>query len=313
MKLKLSLLLFALLATTACTNTSNLASDEDVTYIFPARNLGKWGFIDQRGQMVITAKYDRAESFQEGLAPVRLEVNRVRKWGFVNEKDSMVIAPQFEAAACFSEGLAAVQVGQLYGFIDHEGRMVIEPKFVDVGSFHEGMAWFEDSITRKKGFIDKEGKVAIEPVHGFVQDFRNGTAFWGEGNSCGIAGRGLMDRKGELVPGADETNVSCAPGYYIYSEDRLIFSDKDHKEGFKDRDGKVIAEPQFSRVESYKEGLAAVELDSKWGFLDHDGKMAIAPQFYSAASFSHGLARVQFDNWKMGYIDKAGKVIFKEK
>ena len=38
-----------------------------------------------------------------------------------------------------------------------------------------------------------------------------------------------------------------------------------------------------------------------------------APQFYSAASFSHGLARVQFDDWKMGYIDKAGKVIFKEK
>ena len=28
---------------------------------------------------------------------------------------------------------------------------------------------------------------------------------------------------------------------------------------------------------------------------------------------SHGLARVQFDDWKMGYFDMAGKVIFKEK
>ena len=38
------------------------------------------------------------------LTPVEI----ARKWGFINEKGQIVIQPQFDAVGTFSEGLAAV-------------------------------------------------------------------------------------------------------------------------------------------------------------------------------------------------------------
>lgn len=92
------------------------------------------------------------------------------------------------------------------------------------------------------------------------------------------------------------------------------------KWGYIDQTGKMIVPPQFFEVMPFKEGLALVGAFFKsgsingrfgnYGYIDNTGKFVIAPQFGVAFDFSDGLARIQTEDYKNGYIDKKGKVIF---
>src|SRR5579862_394911 len=50
------------------------------------------------------------------------------KWGYIDEKGKIVIEPTFESAANFTEGLAAVKANGKYGYIDRTGKFVIQPE-----------------------------------------------------------------------------------------------------------------------------------------------------------------------------------------
>jgi len=39
----------------------------------PIEVRGKWGFMDRAGKLVIEAKFEDAENFSEGLAPVKVK------------------------------------------------------------------------------------------------------------------------------------------------------------------------------------------------------------------------------------------------
>lgn len=66
---------------------------------------GKWGYIDETGKQVISAQFDLANSFSEGLAVVRVKDN----CGYINKIGKFVVQPQFSSCEDFAEGLAAVK------------------------------------------------------------------------------------------------------------------------------------------------------------------------------------------------------------
>lgn len=87
------------------------------------------------------------------------------------------------------------------------------------------------------------------------------------------------------------------------------------KYGFKDKNGKIVIEPQFTdTVFGFSEGLTAVAIgeknDRKWGFIDKTGKWIIRPSYEYAGYFSEGLGNVRV-NEKWGYINKAGQFIIR--
>src|SRR4029450_12130870 len=83
------------------------------------------------------------------------------------------------------------------------------------------------------------------------------------------------------------------------------------KFGFIDTTGKMVIKPQFSDVEPFNEGLAAVAVkQDAWGFIDKTGKFVIKPLFVYIHSFREGLASIRVgDQW--GVIDKSGKMVAK--
>src|ERR1051325_3968961 len=103
--------------------------------LYPVVVNDRWGFVDKAGKMVINPQFERAGSFSEGLAEVRLG-----RWGYVDGSGKIVINPQFDRAAGFSDGLAAVDFGGKYGYVDTAGKYVINPQFDDGASFSEGRA-----------------------------------------------------------------------------------------------------------------------------------------------------------------------------
>lgn len=80
--------------------------------------------------------------------------------------------------------------------------------------------------------------------------------------------------------------------------------------GYVNKKGLLVIKPQFSEVQNFSQGLAAVKIGDKWGYVDKAGKQRIKPEYSEAISFSQELAAVKIgDKW--GYLDKTGKVVVK--
>ena len=76
----------------------------------------KWGFIDKKGKEVIPLQYDRVDFFNGGLAKVTLN----GKTGFINKAGKEVIPLQYDDAYyIFEEGLARVEMNGKWGFISY--------------------------------------------------------------------------------------------------------------------------------------------------------------------------------------------------
>lgn len=71
---------------------------------------GKWGFMNDSGEVVIKPTYSQAKSFSNGLAAVE----RDGKWGFINRDNILVIDYQFtEVGYVNLEGLCPVRIDEL--------------------------------------------------------------------------------------------------------------------------------------------------------------------------------------------------------
>jgi len=105
--------------------------------------------------------FQRAGEFSEGLAPVALQ--QTGRWGYINRRGEIVISPKFGMAQSFSEGRAAVvdRSGK-WGYIDSSGKMVIQPKFSEAAAFLNGLAQVGLDGT-KIGYIDQDGKYVWAP------------------------------------------------------------------------------------------------------------------------------------------------------
>ncbi|MCR4662233.1 MAG: WG repeat-containing protein [Clostridia bacterium] len=79
--------------------------------------------------------------------------------------------------------------------------------------------------------------------------------------------------------------------------------------GFKDKkSNKIVIEPQYDEVFSFKEDLCCFQKDEKFGFLDRKGTIIIPAEYDIASSFSSGYACV-YKNDKCGYIDKENNIV----
>jgi hypothetical protein len=85
-----------------------------------------WGFIDTSGVLRISAEYDDAGDFAEGLAPVKS--SWFRGWGYINEEGRIVIPYRYKGAFSFDNGKAFVMEGGKKLYINNAGEVIEELK-----------------------------------------------------------------------------------------------------------------------------------------------------------------------------------------
>jgi hypothetical protein len=111
-----------------------------------------WKYINRQGKTIIRPYLldNGPDPFREGLARFK----EAGKFGFFNERGKVIIPARFAFAAPFSEGRAVFcqgcrelaegehryMQGGLWGFIDRKGRIVITPRFDKAESFQRGKA-----------------------------------------------------------------------------------------------------------------------------------------------------------------------------
>lgn len=216
--------------------------------------------------------------FSEGLAKVFVDA----KAGFINEKGEIVIEPKFKDAGRFSESLAAVEFENgKWGYINKTGNVVIEPLFDWALAFRENLALIQ--ISEKWGFIDSTGKIVVKPQFDHANNYSEGLAH-----------------------------------VQLYRE--KFYS------GYINKKGEWAIQPTFNGGQDFFQGKAIVDQDVKDDkgnykytecfLINKSGKKLKALDTCSRADFVRSFRDSNeiglfFDDYKTGYKDKAGKIIWK--
>jgi len=276
----------------------------------------KEGYIDITGKLVIPAVYDRAFDFEGGLALVcvgqfGLHMSGDHKFGFIDLNGNWAVKPTYNHLYSFSDGLAAAlnDNGKL-GFIDKTGKVVIpfqfeiNPMYMEglmpghIFKFSEGLAPMASKD--KFGYINKSGKWAIKPQFTQAWEFVDGLAVVTRGGNLKKESPGhyeIIDRTGRSVIKFGK-DVSSVESF---SEGLAAVEVEKGKEppltGFIDKSGRFVIEPKYPFVKSFSDGLAQFLLENgKWAFMDHSGNIVLSTDYFVPYGFKRGLA----------FIDKVG-------
>jgi hypothetical protein len=115
------------------------------------RTGGKYGYVDERGRLRISNRYEGAQPFSEGLAAVRL----AGKWGFVNKHDKIAIQPYYEEVTPIGGGFSMARKGKKWGLIDKNGKETTDFTYDRISRDTTGV--FVTDKGGKQGLLGKNG------------------------------------------------------------------------------------------------------------------------------------------------------------
>jgi hypothetical protein len=274
------------------------------------------GYINRKGEFVVPADYDHCRTLTEGIGCVSKyyynsnEDNDFKWESRLINKDGIPINNKiYKKAGPFYEGLASVSTnGNKYGYINTHGETIISEQYLCAHKFSEGLAAVKIQVNSKGELTrtSEQKKLAEESM------FKNETEEIYDKFT-------YIDKKGNFVFKDKNGNPKTFIDAGNFSEGlawvKVELGSKE-KYGFIDKSGEFVIKPQFSNVQDFKEGIAAVRvleednifISKKWGFVTPSGKIAIKPEYDEVENFSENLARVRL-NYKYGFIDKSGRKI----
>ena len=83
--------------------------------------------------------------------------------------------------------------------------------------------------------------------------------------------------------------------------------------GYLDTQGELPIKPQYASAGPFSDGLAAVRKDGQFVYVDKTGRVAVVPkaEVTFGGPFTRGLARVHLRGDRLGYVDRAGTVVYR--
>jgi hypothetical protein len=228
-------------------NTLFILKEAEEAHVFSdglaaVRKEGKYGFINEKGSLIIPHAYDAVLDFSEGICGVAFlagtedstyynwifidkngkkiindefeEVHEFKsglsavvkngKYGWIDKKGKFLFGNDFEECKSFSEGFAAFYKNSGWGMINQKGKIILEPSFSSIGEVHEGLAMFSLG-PNSAGYIDTTGKIIMKPVFQSASSFKNGIAYIQKNNKIS-----LIRKSGKLIC---EDQFDSAPGF----------------------------------------------------------------------------------------------------
>jgi hypothetical protein len=285
--------------------------------LFPIKQDGKWGYIDNQGKIVIPPQYQQAAEFSEGLA--QADDAFIDAEGHVAIDLSPLTKKHIQVSGPFSEGLALVikmpsmtsadDAYPFFGFINQAGEIAIPIEYYQAKTFSDGVA--NVAIRKDYFYINPKGEIvarapALVPPITSAEDFGEGLA---PGHLAGNRGSewGYYDRTGNtVIPPKFLYALPFSEGLAVAT----VFEQGRSMAGYIDKTGSFVIKPQFIDADEFSEGVAAVQRDRFWEFIDKQGLPVNS--YHSEekpGKYRGGLSQFKSGN-KIGYINKFGKVIW---
>ncbi|WP_440109008.1 WG repeat-containing protein [Paenibacillus sp. QZ-Y1] len=145
----------------------------------------EFALIDRNGQRLATYPYAYVGPLGEGLLAFQKETSG--KYGYIDERGNIRIQPQFTSAFPFSGGQAIVNTAEdyksTYGVINLQGTFIIQPTYNDIRDLGEQRLALGNAIDPEQPFIgsvyaiaDVSGRRLSEFVYRDVRNYKGGLA-----------------------------------------------------------------------------------------------------------------------------------------
>jgi hypothetical protein len=268
--------------------------------------------VNKTGKMAIPATYDDVNSFNEGLASVKLN----EKWGYIDKLGKIVIPLKYDKAKSFNCGLAAVLKSteryDLFGYIDKTGKVVIPFQFIEASNFRYGIidnsAIVMDTINYESFLINDKGTSITKGYNGMA---------WTENSNIIVRvydepkRLGVITSMDDIIVPIEFKEVALIPNDY-----RFLVSDFNDKKGVYDFKNPII--PVIYDFIIPKDSLFFVNIGGvvsnnsinggKNGIYNYEGERITEVIYDYIGAFVDNVA-VVIRNGKMGFINKQGKEI----
>ncbi|MBL4594350.1 MAG: WG repeat-containing protein [Flavobacteriales bacterium] len=306
------------------------------SYLTQARPTDKkeWGYINEKGEFIIEAKYRKCFQFSEGYAPIyegkkfffinpkgeklKTEIDNFKlfnvfgigmqgfsdgmvpikvgkKWGYLNIKGELAIGLEYEKALSFDNGFAVVRKNEDFFVINKLGEEFAVAGAVGVKHFSEGLAPYK-TLEKTFGFVGTDGKVVIKAQFTSVGYFVDGLA-WAKTIDRKV---GYIDKKGEWVI---QPKFLAAKNFD--PESGLAKVKETEKWVYTDKSGNITT-VDSDVINNFKNGLAKGKKGEKFGYYNKDGKWVIEAKFEGGRNFKNGFAAAKQDG-KWGFINEKGE------
>ena len=253
-----------------------------------------YGFILEDGSWLAPPVYEAAEHFEGGCVQVKRKVNGVSEQFLLMPDGRELLFEHDIDTRCFDGGLCPYNASR-----------------TPVAAPRPGYYWdhdYDDVTAGKWGYIDIHGKIVVEPQYTYAVGFYNG------GGERAVVAK-LID--GKLYWGAiDRTGKEVIPCTYetLYTRWGDAFAYRPYGEklyGIMDRDGNILAQPQFEFFEAYDEKhrlLTVGENEDALGVYSLELQKMIIPAEYDCIDYDDHIISCEIQNTaRMRYFNYAGE------
>lgn len=215
--------------------------------LFPYQKNDYTGFIDSSGKFVISAQYDAASDFYEGLSVV----SRNDSVFFIDKENTNIFNTVYSDASEFKNGIAPVKQNNKWFFINRRGQ-IISSAYDEINELSNSV--YVVKLNNRYGALDHFGQIIISPKFEKLGDFKNGFAYYIENGNYGFVSASGAAYKAEFEWISD------------FNEEHMAVIRQNNKYGLVNASGTKILEPLYEQIIEAKGGIYIVVQNGNYGF-----------------------------------------------
>jgi hypothetical protein len=268
---------------------------------------GKFGFANNKFEIVIPPQFDFANCFKGDYAAVMLN----NKYGMIDRTGKLVIPYKYDYIEVMGD-YVKVQLGNAYGFLNLDGTVITPVKYYSVDDFGDdgicnvfASISHPDCINRKgKELVPKE-YYKLDRVDGFILVENRTTSKKGV---IGVEGNFVVPPKYDEIEVIDSTFFKMKMGELI-----TFFPRKPELKKAAESLSRLYNE--FHAVETYYyDGLISYKILDKMALVNLDLEPLTDEKYHTVKPFKKGLWYfITPNDYLYGILDKTGKEILPAK
>ncbi|MBN2899911.1 MAG: WG repeat-containing protein [Clostridia bacterium] len=293
--------------------------------LFPVKKGNKFGFVNEKGDVVIDFNYQDASYFWGELGFVKKSSG---KWNGINREGELVepfdinyVLDGIGTRMPLTGRERTVAVNRdaedggmsRVGCYNPKGELVIPFDYTDISRFNNGIAIGTYAINYYgrpeseikpplETVLTDTGKIITSNRWSYYRPVYEPGNLFKISDLMGGGGFGYINLEGKVI---------VEPKYYSYGFQNGIadVGPSSNKKAPMDATGKFLTKFKYGDVNGLGEGAISYTYDCrKYGLMDYEGHEFLKPTYDYIQAFSEGLAQVGIGN-EVGYINPQGQVV----
>lgn len=282
---------------------SNSLSDNLIRILYynsQPQNYPKIGYLNNKGEEIIEAKYNMGSDFYGDYA----NIIKDSVFGYVDKKGKETLFKNYEEVFFYYGNTGIAKKKGKYGLINRKGDSLTNFKYGVIHNY--GFDYFKVSVSKNKSqILDNKGNIVFNKDLKYVirSHYINSDSifiFQEEKNAKKL--KGLVNIKGQVISKPKYQEI------YFINDKKFYVVKKNNAYGFIDKKGNDVIPSIYEKVSfNINNNLIAVKKKGKWGYINREGKEIVPFVYDEAYAFLGGLAFVKKGKF-YGCIDMKNKI-----